>query len=91
METWTLVQNPNSSDVRIQVSYLTPTGTGNVVFTDTVKANSRNSYSMGAKIPAGRAAVLVTSKTAGKGIMVERAMYWNRRGAGTDTVGGYSD
>src|SRR5450756_1514272 len=24
-------------------------------------------------------------------IMVERAMYWNNRGAGTDTIGGYSD
>jgi hypothetical protein len=34
---------------------------------------------------------MVTSKTAGKPIMVERAMYWNNRGAGTDTIGGYSD
>ena len=41
--------------------------------------------------PPGRAAVLVRSKTPGKGIMVERAMYWNNRGAGTDTVGGYGD
>lgn len=24
-------------------------------------------------------------------IMVERAMYWNSRGAGTDTIGGYSN
>ncbi len=90
-ETWTLVQNPNSTDVKIQVSYLTPSGKGNVSFTDTVKANSRNSYNMGAKIPSGRAAVLVTSTTPGKPIIVERAMYWNSRGAGTDTVGGCSD
>jgi hypothetical protein len=27
----------------------------------------------------------------GKKIMVERAMYWNNRSAGTDTIGGYSD
>ena len=35
--------------------------------------------------------IRVKSKTAGKSIMVERAMYWNNRGAGTDTIGGYSD
>jgi hypothetical protein len=34
---------------------------------------------------------MVTSKTPGEKIMVERAMYWNNRGAGTDTIGGYSD
>lgn len=28
------------------------------------------------------------AKTAGRKVMVERAMYWNSRGAGTDTVGG---
>jgi len=33
----------------------------------------------------------VTSKSAGKKIFAERAMYWNNRGAGTDTIGGYSD
>jgi hypothetical protein len=34
---------------------------------------------------------MVTSKTSGKKIMVERSMYWNNRGAGTDTIGGYGD
>jgi hypothetical protein len=91
LETWTLVQNPNGSDVQVEISYLTPSGTGNVVFTDTVPGNSRKSYNMSDRIPAGRAAIMVTSKTSGKKIMVERAMYWNNRGAGTDTVGGYSD
>lgn len=38
-----------------------------------------------------RAAIRVTSKTPGKNIMCERSMYRNRRGAGTDTIGGYSD
>jgi hypothetical protein len=38
----------------------------------------------------GRASVMFTSKTSGKKIMCERAMYWNNRGAGTDTIGGYS-
>ena len=24
-------------------------------------------------------------------VMVERSMYWNNRGAGTDTIGGFSE
>jgi hypothetical protein len=39
----------------------------------------------------GRDAVMVKSKTAGKKIMVERAMYWNNRGADSDTIGGCGD
>ena len=91
-ETWTLVQNPNSTNVTVEISYLTPNGQGNVVKTETIPANSRRTFNMlehsGIN---GRAAIMVTSKTAGKKIMVERAMYWNSRGAGTDTIGGYSD
>jgi len=90
-ETWTLVQNPNPVAVTVQVYYMTNSGTGNVSFPDTVPANSRKSYNMVDRLPQGRASVLVTSKTAGQKIMVERAMYWNSRGAGTDTIGGYSD
>ena len=90
-ETWTLIQNPNSSSVAVEVSYLTPTGTGNVVFTDNIPANSRKTYNMVEKGINGRAAVMVRSLDSAKKIMVERAMYWNNRGAGTDTIGGYSD
>jgi len=90
-ETYTLVMNPNATDVTVEVTYLTPNGTGNVVFQETIGANSRKTFSMADKGINGRAAVLVTCKTAGAKIMVERAMYWNNRGAGTDTIGGYSD
>ena len=64
---------------------------GNVVFNDTVPANSRKTYNMADTGITGRAAVMVDCTTAGKKIMVERAMYWNSRGAGTDTIGGYTD
>ena len=90
-ETWTLVQNPNSCDVVVEIAYLTSNGQGNVVFQDTIPANSRKTYSMADKGIGGRASITVTSKTSGQKIMVERAMYWNNRGAGTDTIGGYSD
>ncbi len=58
---------------------------------DTSSGHSRKTFNMADKGITGRAAVLVTCKTAGAKIMVERAMYWNTRGAGTDTIGGYSD
>ncbi len=90
-ETWTLVQNPNPAPVKIEVSYLTASGDGDIVFTDTLAANSRKSYNMGTKMMNQRASVMVKSKTTGKNIMVERSMYWNNRGAGTCTIGGYTN
>jgi subtilisin family serine protease len=91
-ETWTLVQNPNASAVTVEISYLTPTGQGNVVKTETIPASSRQTFGMLSHSGInGRASIMVTSKTSGKPIMVERAMYWNNKGAGTDTIGGYSD
>jgi hypothetical protein len=90
-ETWTLVQNPNDTDVSVEISYLTPDGKGNVVFQESIGAKSRKSFSMADKSINGRAAVMIRSLDPAKKIMCERAMYWNNRGAGTDTIGGYSD
>ena len=91
-ETWTLVQNPNSSPVTVEISYLTANGQGDVVKTESIPANSRKTFNMLSHSGInGRAAIEVTCKTAGKKVMVERAMYWNGRGAGTDTIGGFGD
>jgi virginiamycin B lyase len=90
-ETWTLVQNPNDVAVKVEIIYMTSNGAGDVEFTDTVPARSRRSYNMADGIPDGRAAIMVTSKTKGRKIACERAMYWNNRGAGTNTIGAYSD
>ena len=90
-ETWTTVQNPNPAAVKVEVTYMTPSGKGNIVFTDVVPANSRSTYNMGSKIMNQRAAALVKCVTPGRKIIVERSMYWNNRGSGTCTVGGYSD
>jgi len=91
-ETWTLVQNPNPSDVQVDITYMTPNGQGNVTKTETIPASSRKTFNMAEHSGInGRAAIMVNCKTAGQKIMVERAMYWNNRGAGTDTIGGYVD
>ena len=91
VETWTLVQNPNDTEVNIKVSYLLTEGRGNQEFTDTIPANSRKTYSMLDKVVDNGASIMVESLTEGKGIMVERAMYMFERGMGTDTIGGFSD
>ncbi|MBU1671406.1 MAG: IPT/TIG domain-containing protein [Actinobacteria bacterium] len=90
-ETWTLVQNPGVAAVNITVTYFPEGGGTPVTFTDSVDANSRKTYNMADSGVFGRAAVQVTCDTAGGNIMCERAMYWNNRGAGTDTIGGFSD
>lgn len=90
-ETYTLVQNPNNSSVQVEISYLTSSGQGNVVWIETIGAKSRRTFNMADKDVNGRAAIMVRSLDSGKKIMVERAMYWNDRGAGTDTIGGNSD
>jgi len=87
-ETYTCVQNPNPGAVHVQVSYLPQGGGKTITFTDEIAPNSRKTYSMGDKIPSGRASVVVQSLDGARPIMVERSMYWNSRGVGTDTIGG---
>ena len=90
-ETWTLVQNPNDVDVKVRVSYLTDGAKSNTTFDAVVRANSRMSFNMGDKLAAGRAGVLVECLTPGRKIMAERSTYWNGRGSGVCTIGGFSD
>jgi hypothetical protein len=90
-ETYTCVQNPNPASVRIQVSYLPQGGGKTITFTDEIPKGSRKTYNMADKGINGRASIIVKSLDGARPIMVERSMYWNHRGAGTNTVGVYSD
>ncbi|MFH1149937.1 MAG: DUF5719 family protein [Actinomycetota bacterium] len=91
-ETWTLVQNPETVDVQVEVSYLTDTGLGNITFTDTVPAGSRRTYDMSDRMPLGTfAGVTVRCLTAGRRIMSEKALYWLQRSEGADSIGGFED
>ena len=90
-ETWTLVANPNPGAVTVRVTYL-PQGGGNpVTFTSEIPPGTRSTYDMADRLPSGRASILVQSLDGARPVMCERAMYKNDRGAGTDTIGGYSD
>lgn len=90
-ETYTLVQNLNTSPVKVRVTYVTKDGKGNAQFDETIPAQSRKTFNMADKVPAGNYGIIVQSLTSGKKIMVERAMYWNSKGCGTDTIGGFED
>lgn len=92
VETFTLVQNPNDTDVQIKVSYLKAGGGDPVTFTDTVKANSRKTYNLADSLTdGGSASILVETVTSGKKVIAERAMYIDGRWSGNDTIGGWTD
>ncbi len=91
-ETWTLVQNPNESDVDIELTYFFNDGTAPTSFALEIPGRSRRTFSMEDDIGQGKyASVMVTSLAPEKRIMVERAMYGQGRGSGADTIGGYVD
>ena len=61
------MQNPNSTAVTVEVTYLTPDGPGNVVKTETIPANSRKTFNMAEHSGlSGRAAIMVSSKDLGQ-------------------------
>ncbi len=91
VETWTLVQNPNATAVDVEVTYMTPDGLGNVTVPATIPANSRMTFNMADAGITGQAAIMVHCATAGSRVMAERAMYWDGRGAGANTIGGFKD
>jgi hypothetical protein len=95
-ETYTLVANPNQEAVKVQVTYLPAGGGKAITFTDEIAAGSRKTYNMlggGKPNPgiSGRASTVVKSLDEGLPIIVERSMYWNNRGAGTNTIGAFED
>jgi len=90
-ETYTLVQNPNSGPVEVKISSLSAEGKIEVTFTEVIPGGSRRTYPLSDMIDESRASILIECKTPGKRIMAERAMYWNNRGAGTCTIGGFED
>ena len=91
-ETWTLVQNPNPASVTVRVTYLPEGGGTPFSFTDVIAGESRATYDMSKGLDAdARASIVVESLDAARPVMCERAMYMNSRGAGTGTIGGFSD
>ncbi|MBU4386322.1 MAG: hypothetical protein KKH73_04930 [Actinobacteria bacterium] len=90
-DTYILIQNPNPSEVTVEISYLTHDELENTTSTVDVPAYSRRTYSMSDSGIEGSRAIIVSSKTAGCKIVVEKSIYWNSPASGTCTIGCFED
>ena len=78
-ETFVLVQNPNGEDINVTLKI---TGLGAV--TERIPANSRKTFNLSDIAEPGDFGITVESEDK---IMVEKAMYFNNRSGGSDTIG----
>ncbi|MFH1149606.1 MAG: hypothetical protein V1748_03945 [Actinomycetota bacterium] len=85
METWVLVQNPNTTPANIHLTYMTPDGA--VKGPDaTLEANSRKTFFAADTVPnQWSVSCMVTCDD--QEVIVERAMYGNNRSWATNSVG----
>ena len=91
-ETYILVANPGASDAAVQVTFLRE-GRPPIVRTFAVGATSRFNVAVRAVAPelSGECFGALVESTSGSDIVVERATYWNAKGAtwggGTNAAG----
>ena len=85
-ETWVLVQNPNEDEAEITLTYMTPTGEvpGPSM---TLSANSRKSFNVADTVPGEWEVSTKVESTNGVPVISERAVYWNNKQGGHDSVG----
>jgi hypothetical protein len=84
-ETWVLVQNPNASDVTVDLTFMTPAGPQPGPTGVTVPASSRTSFNVGGTVIDFSVSTKVVSH--GGRVICERAMYGGGRAWGTDSIG----
>jgi len=82
-ETWLLVLNPNPSAVTLNCTYMTPVGPQERPAA-TIPANTRYTINVNAEMPGTDISAHLSSD---QPVTAERAMYWNARSAGHDSVG----
>ncbi len=84
METWILVQNPNSTRAKVDITYMT--GTGSVKGPSKyIDAGSRASFNVANSLPDNWGVSTVVSSDIP--VVAERAMYGPGRTWGTDSIG----
>ena len=82
-ECWLLIQNPNGSEAKCDVTYMIE-GEGPKTVPHTVPAHSRKTFNMAADIGNKDASIKVNSNVP---VIPERAMYRNDRREGHDSIG----
>ncbi len=83
-ETWILVQNPNDVPATASLTYMTPAGQvpGPTI---TLAPESRKSINVAETVPLEWD--VSTKVTSPEPLIVERAVYWNNRGGGHESIG----
>ena len=82
-ETWVLIQNPGDSTRKVDVTFMEKSGR-NTTQTYQVPPRSRFTVSMNKTLPASEASTRVSADGP---VIVERAVYFNNRSGGTDSIG----
>lgn len=82
-ETWILVQNPGNSERNVTFTFMETSGR-NTVKTYTVAPRSRFTVGVNELLPETEMSTRVSADGA---VIVERAMYFNNRSGGTDSLG----
>ena len=86
-EAFVLIANPNPQENDVVIKYMTPQGVepGSPL---TIPPWSRVTVDVNSEMPGTDVSVEVTGNYP---IVAERAMYWNNRGGGTDSIGYMTD
>lgn len=82
-ETWILVQNPSDATARVNFTFMEPSG-NNTYRTYWVGPRSRFTVGVDEVLPASEVSTRVNSDVP---VIVERAVYFNSRSGGTDSLG----
>jgi hypothetical protein len=84
METWVLVQNPGTSDVTVDLTYMTSAGTVPGPQDFVITAGTRHSFNVSETVTDFDVSTVVQSSG---GVICERAMYGGERTWATDSIG----
>ncbi len=82
-ETWLLLENPNSTEVTLNCTYMTPSGPQERP-PATIPANTRYTINVNGELPNSDVSAHLSASLP---VTAERAMYWGGRSAGHDSVG----
>jgi len=85
-QTWLLILNPYESRDKVQITYMSEKGSIKIE-TVTIEPKSRCTINVNNKIPNTGGVSITVDCTEGKGVVVERSMYWNGERVSDGTCG----
>jgi hypothetical protein len=83
-ETWVLVQNPGDTEANVQITYMTPTGDKPG---PALKLSPKTRQTVNVADTVKDEWSVSTQVSSDKPVIAERAVYWNNRAGGHDSIG----